>query len=231
MDSQTFLSEELSEEIQIQGRTARQGKQGSFQLVLLESDLESPFAESLLRGTMLPPPGSSQGIVAASEVHSTSHGRTEAATRQEILLVDEVDVFFGSEFYGQTYNKGVFVREPEIEEILKRIWNAWSQGGRRLQLSDIQSMPEYKRLQDKLSLVSFLVDNEISLMLDQVSKVDDVPYYLDIENDRIGYKMMDSINYNLTYGYSTCFAYLKESSKLKNKDNPAKALVMPVFCG
>ncbi len=98
-------------------------------------------------------------------------------------------------------------------------------------MSDIQSMPEYQRLQDKLSLVSFLVDNEISLMLDQVSKVDDVPYYLDIENDRIGYKMMDSINYNLTYGYSTCFAYLKESSKLKNKGNPAKALVMPVFCG
>ena len=195
-----------------------------------KGDIRS-LTESLLRGTMLPPPGSSQGIVAASEVHSTSHGRTEAATRQEILLVDEVDVFFGSEFYGQTYNKGVFVREPEIEEILKRIWNAWSQGGRRLQLSDIQSMPEYKRLQDKLSLVSFLVDNEISLMLDQVSKVDDVPYYLDIENDRIGYKMMDSINYNLTYGYSTCFAYLKESSKLKNKDNPAKALVMPVFCG
>ena len=43
MDSQTFLSEELSEEIQIQGRTARQGKRGSFQLVLLESDLESQF--------------------------------------------------------------------------------------------------------------------------------------------------------------------------------------------
>ena len=42
-DSQTFLSEELSEEIQIQGRTARQGKRGSFQLVLLESDLESQF--------------------------------------------------------------------------------------------------------------------------------------------------------------------------------------------
>ena len=43
LDSQTFLSEELIEEIQIQGRTARQGKRGSYQLVLLESELESQF--------------------------------------------------------------------------------------------------------------------------------------------------------------------------------------------
>ena len=37
---QTFLSEEFSEEIQIKGRTARQDKKGTFELVLLESDLE-----------------------------------------------------------------------------------------------------------------------------------------------------------------------------------------------
>ena len=37
---QTFFSEELSEEIQIMGRTARQGKDGSYNLVLLEDDLE-----------------------------------------------------------------------------------------------------------------------------------------------------------------------------------------------
>jgi preprotein translocase subunit SecA len=40
---QAFLSKDLSEEIQIQGRTARQGKHGSYQLVLLESDLERDF--------------------------------------------------------------------------------------------------------------------------------------------------------------------------------------------
>ena len=37
---QTFLSEELSEEIQIRGRTARQKNRGSFQMVLLAKDLE-----------------------------------------------------------------------------------------------------------------------------------------------------------------------------------------------
>ena len=37
---QTFLSEELSEEKQIKGRTARQGDQGSYSMILLDSDLE-----------------------------------------------------------------------------------------------------------------------------------------------------------------------------------------------
>jgi len=37
---QTFLSEELSEEIQIKGRTARQGGVGSFSMVLLDTSLE-----------------------------------------------------------------------------------------------------------------------------------------------------------------------------------------------
>ncbi|CAF1222140.1 unnamed protein product, partial [Didymodactylos carnosus] len=37
---QTFLSEELSEETQIMGRTARQGKQGSYSIVILDKDLE-----------------------------------------------------------------------------------------------------------------------------------------------------------------------------------------------
>ena len=36
---QSFLSLSKSEEIQIQGRTARQGKKGAYQLILLESDL------------------------------------------------------------------------------------------------------------------------------------------------------------------------------------------------
>ncbi len=37
---QTFFSEELSEEIQIMGRTARQGQEGSFSMILLDSELE-----------------------------------------------------------------------------------------------------------------------------------------------------------------------------------------------
>ena len=150
---------------------------------------------------------------------------------EEILLVDEVDVFFGAEFYGKTYNQVIEFKEPEIKTILKRIWDAHSKGCRRLRLNDIKAMSEYKCLLSKMASFGYLLDNEINLMLNQVKKVDDVPYFLD-ENDRIGYKVMDSISYNVTFGYATIFAYLKEADNLKNKEAAlSRALVMPISCG
>jgi len=44
---QTFLSEELSEEVQIRGRTARQGKKGSYCIVLLADHLNKTFGIAL----------------------------------------------------------------------------------------------------------------------------------------------------------------------------------------
>eukprot|EP00984_Skeletonema_dohrnii_P034349 scaffold33533_cov119-Skeletonema_dohrnii-CCMP3373.AAC.1 len=127
--------------------------------------------------------------------------KPSTSVTEEILLVDEVDVFFGAEFYGKTYNQVIEFKEPEIVTILKRIWDAYSKGGHRLRLNDVK-------------------------------RVDDVPYFLDVENDRIGYKVMDSISYNVTFGYATVFAFLKEAENLKNKGAAlSRALVMPISCG
>ncbi len=154
------------------------------------------------------------------------------SAKEEILLVDEVDVFFGAEFYGKTYNQVIEFKEPEIKTILKRIWDAHSKGGHRLRLNDVKAMTDYKRLLSKMASFGYLLDNEINLMLNQVKRVDDIPYHLDAENDRIGYKVMDSISYNVTFGYATIFAYLKEAENLKNRDEAlSRALVMPISCG
>jgi len=153
---------------------------------------------------------------------------------EEILLVDEVDVFFGSEFLGQTHNQVTQLREPEVQEILKEVWISYKQGGQRQRLDSVKAMLAYKRLAQKFPSYAFLLDNEISLMLDQVRHVDDEPYFLDTSRDRIGYKVMDTISYEATYGYRTVFAYLKEADKgnLKNRDATlANVLTMPVSCG
>ena len=158
----------------------------------------------------------------------------QETVRKEILLVDEVDVFFGSDFYGQTYNQVSLIREPEISDILNHIWIANKRSSRRQRLADIQALPAYLRLVAKMPSFKFLIDAEISLMIDQVRKVDEEPYYLDRETDRIGYKVMDSISYEATYGYRTVFAYLQEAEKgnLKHRDSTLdQALVMPVSCG
>lgn len=43
---------------------------------------------------------------------------------QEILLVDEVDVFFGGNFYGQTHNQVAVLALPEVEALLREIWKS-----------------------------------------------------------------------------------------------------------
>ena len=105
-------------------------------------------------------------------------------------MVDEVDVFFGSDFYGQTYNQVALIHEKEIETILRHIWSA-NKAGRRLRLADVQASPAYKSLLRKLQGFDFLVDSEITSMLNEVRLVDEAPYYVDKKSGRIGYKVMD----------------------------------------
>ncbi|KAL3941493.1 MAG: hypothetical protein SGBAC_004162 [Bacillariaceae sp.] len=152
--------------------------------------------------------------------------------KEEILLVDEVDVFFGPEFYGQTYNQVAQLQEPEIAEILKTVWREHSCNGRNLRLSDIKSTTPYRSLCQKMQGFEFLLDNEISLMLKHVKRVDEKTYFLDETEQSIGYKVMDSVSYNVTYGYRTVFAYLQEYDRGSIKSQTLeRVLTMPVSCG
>jgi uncharacterized protein YegL len=135
----------------------------------------------------------------------------------------------------ETYNQVAELKEPEIACILKRIWKSYKLGEKRLRLSDIKAMSEYGSLKTKILEYDFLLENEIALMLDQVRRVDDEPFYhSDPNSDQIGYKVQDTICYNVTYGYRTVFAYLKEadSGNLKDQDTTlARVLTMPISCG
>ncbi|KAL7557638.1 hypothetical protein ACA910_001243 [Epithemia clementina (nom. ined.)] len=157
--------------------------------------------------------------------------QNQVLVAEEILLVDEVDIFFGPEFYGQTYNQVVQIQEPAVETILRQIWEANKAGGSRLRLGDIQKTKAYQTLLQKLPGFDFLVDSEISAMLNEVDLVDEEPYYVDKEFGQIGYKVMDSVNFDATYGYRTVFAYLKEAEngRLSNKQ-VAKHMAMQVSC-
>ena len=157
-----------------------------------------------------------------------------AAPMEEILLVDEVDVFFGPDFYGQTYNKVMELQEPEIAEILSAIWRNHEQGGRKQKLADVKTTTAYGQLLQKMPSFQSLIDNEIRLMLDHVGRVDDERYYLNADEDVIGYKVHDTISYQVTYGYRTVFAYLKEAQagNLTDKDSTLqRVLNMPIPCG
>ncbi|KAL7556250.1 hypothetical protein ACA910_003259 [Epithemia clementina (nom. ined.)] len=151
---------------------------------------------------------------------------------EEILLVDEVDVFFGPEFYGQTYNQVALVQDPAIETILRQIWEVHKTGGKRLRLGAIQTSEAYQTLLRKFSGFEFLLDSEISAMLNAVRLVDEEPYYVDKASGRIGYKVMDTVSFEATYGYRTVFAHIKEAENgnIAAKE-AAKHIGMQVSCG
>ena len=54
--------------------------------------------------------------------------------------------------------------------------------------------------------------------------------------DRIGYKVLDTISYEVTYGYKTVFAYFQEAEKIDSRlRNPAaskeKNACIQISCG
>ena len=42
--------------------------------------------------------------------------------KKQILVIDEVDVFFSCSFYGKTYNLAVKFKDPLISKIIHKIW-------------------------------------------------------------------------------------------------------------
>lgn len=151
---------------------------------------------------------------------------------ENILLVDEVDVFFSGSFYGQTYNKVAFLKEPEIVTILIEIWSASSEGRKKVRLGHIQRMAEYSALMKKYCGFEFCIENEIVRMLDEVRRLDETPYHLDYSTDRIGHKVMDSVSFEVNFGYRTVFAYLKEADQLQDRSGTLeRELGMLISCG
>ena len=51
------------------------------------------------------------------------NGVAPANNRKRILLVDEVDVFFGKEFFGKYYAPSTSIKSTLIEDLVTYVWN------------------------------------------------------------------------------------------------------------
>ena len=152
---------------------------------------------------------------------------------EQVLLVDEVDVFFGKDFYGQTYNQVTHLATPEVVALIRAIWKERSN---KPSVAKLKNTAEYRTLINKFSNWQFLIDNELQLMCSQVNSFNKPEYTYDPDQDKIGYKEHDGTSYNLTYGYCTVFAYLHELDKGRIKPVhqtkfSEKHLHMMVSCG
>jgi len=163
----------------------------------------------------------------------TSSGRPSDPQEvgEEILLVDEVDVFFGEDFHGQTYNLVALLESEEVRSLLVKIWEhrAEAQNTARL-FRHIQQTEEYKALLGKFSDWEILVKTQVAVMCRDLRHFEEPPYVYDPITDRVGYVVMDSVCYDVTYGYRTAFAYLLHSTA-PTEDFRREALRLRVPCG
>ena len=123
------------------------------------------------------------------------------------------------------------LQAPEIHEILSTIFEG---RGTRQTLRSVKATAAYQGLLVRFPTWQFLIDNEIKLMLGQVDTFNEPPYHLDRSKDRIGYKILDTVDYDVSYGYRTAFAYLHEHSRRSFRNGQAaldRALQLKVSCG
>ena len=160
---------------------------------------------------------------------------------EEILLVDEVDVFFGDNFYGRTHNQVAPLSSGEAEQLLREVWSHKDSASSQHQiLQAVKESTPYKALLNRYADFAEIVQSEVVLMCADLTghmaqvNAGEKDYVFDEVKGRIGYKVMDGIAWEVVKGYKTAFAYLQEAtrSKLPNESETLqKALVLRVPCG
>lgn len=155
-----------------------------------------------------------------------------------LLLIDEVDVFFSREFYGATYDPTREYACPEAAAILTRIWQDRNTS---ISFEAVQCMPEVAALKAKFRPeASGLIDQHIHLMLEDVKAYNDPEgQVMEISDEngnvvaqKIHYRVQDSYSCALRYRYKTAFLYLEKAQShplIAAELSAALALLLP--CG
>ncbi|CAF4908972.1 unnamed protein product, partial [Rotaria sp. Silwood1] len=147
--------------------------------------------------------------------------------RPKILLIDEVDVFFSRDFYGNVYTPAVSLKEPTVTSLVDYIW---TQRKSNLTLNKIKDTHEYRNCCTRFPKWELLIQEAIKDMLFDVNNFESHNYV--IKEDKIGYIEQDNIIYNVVYGYKTLFAYYFEHEKGKiSKESLKDNICIRIKCG
>jgi len=124
--------------------------------------------------------------------------------RPRVLIIDEVDVFFQKDFFGDLYTPAASLRSPQIIELIDYIWK----NRETVSFDSLKSSVIFSQCVQSIPGWEFLIEEAAKNMLADLKLVDSDNYV--IVQDRIGYKQQDAVIFDLAHGYTTAFAYLKE---------------------
>ncbi|CAF4122389.1 unnamed protein product [Adineta steineri] len=153
---------------------------------------------------------------------------SKANKRAKILLIDEVDIFFSQDFYGNLYTPVASLRDPTITALVYLIW---SQRNLNMNFGQVEKTTEYKACADRYPNWKKLVDEAVKDMIFDVRNFESHGYT--VKNGQIAYIEQDNVVYNVSYGYKTLFAYMHEHEKGNeiSKATVEKNISIEIKCG
>ncbi|CAE7277730.1 secA [Symbiodinium necroappetens] len=176
--------------------------------------------------------GHTESLLSREECSDRALPERSSEDSEEVLLVDEVDVFFGEGFLGDTFNQ---VAQVEAYDLLKRVWDLKDRDPSRL-LEELKKSAEYASLKQRLgSQWDFVLKGEVERMCAQLQEFQTSgqpqPCHFDEDEQRIGYLQDDTVNYDVSFGYMTIFEYLRLNQQGRLSDESLKkVLKLQVLC-
>ena len=120
-------------------------------------------------------------------------------------MIDEVDVFFSKDFYGNDYKPCLNLADPTISNLIDLIWSKRNDLA-NISLNTIENSREYREVCSKLGNDwKPVINSSIKSMISELSSIQTHQY--EVKDDKIGYIELDNISFNINYGYRTLFAY------------------------
>ena len=125
--------------------------------------------------------------------------------RTQVLLIDEVDVFFKDDFYGESFRSVTTLQQEAIRQLMQYIWknrddiNKSSLAASGIAQTCLELFP--KDIQP-------IISKHINSMLKDAKKLDSHDYI--VSDGKICYKEFDGLTSRSIYGYLTAFAAMKE---------------------
>ncbi len=154
---------------------------------------------------------------------------TKSSDDNKILLIDEVDVFFSPDFYGNSYRPLTQLQDVSIFKLIEFIWRN-RRDKRLLTFENIKSTEEFRACISRYRGWDFLIETAVKAMLSDIQTFEKHEYV--ILQDGIGYKEQDGISLEISYGYKTVFAYFKEHEAGKiTQSSRDKKVAITIDCG
>ncbi|KAL4496497.1 hypothetical protein ABPG72_014727 [Tetrahymena utriculariae] len=128
---------------------------------------------------------------------------------KQVLLIDEVDVFFSKEFFGNNYDIVAPIQDETIEKLLDKIWSEKVKPN--FSFKSISESDQFKQCLAKFPKWSELIQEQVKIIVHDFKNFNDIIVEnYKTKNDKIYYKNQDQYVDNISFGYRTLYSYYQE---------------------